>query len=310
MLRRILATTALSSLVLWSPPSTAAVPNLLTEQGRLYDQMNNPLSATVTMGFSIYSVPTGGPALWSETQPVTAADGYFSAELGTVTPLPPAVFTGQSLYLGLTVGSDAEMTPRQPMTTVPYAFTADNAIADITPTSVSIQTAATPASVMPVIDSTGTWQGQPIPVGAVHNGIISAGTLSQSSVLTVPPGGNPAQIGGLSENLSAQKGDIFLFTFSGQFLDQDPSIVAMAYVYVTDASGKTSKISSTGMSAIYMSTDVPAIPAQSTTGIFAATVAGAVTISAQANWIGGGITGLSFGTGNSPGSLTIIQIRP
>ncbi len=74
-----------------------------------------------------------------------------------MTTLTSAVFAtaaanGQNLYLGITVGTDAEMSPRQPLQSVPYALVADNAVGNITPTSVSI-------GATPVIDNAGKWVG-------------------------------------------------------------------------------------------------------------------------------------------------------
>src|SRR5580693_6635108 len=81
--------------VLASSLAFAAVPQGLTEQGRLFDSSGNPLSATLSLTFSIYAGPSGGTAIWTETQPSVPLDqGYFSVELGSVTPIPGAVWTG------------------------------------------------------------------------------------------------------------------------------------------------------------------------------------------------------------------------
>ncbi len=157
MLRKVIASLGASLTILgwYAPARAAAVPPLLTEQGRLLDKTSTPISGSATITFAIYTDPVLGTpttAPWSETQTITADNGFFSAELGTKSPLNPAMFTGAALYLGLTVNNDAEMTPRQPMLSVPYAFVAQNAIGDITPSSVSIGTT-------PVINSKGAWVG-------------------------------------------------------------------------------------------------------------------------------------------------------
>jgi hypothetical protein len=77
------------------------------------------------MVFSIYSQASGGTALWTETQTVTVTDGVFSANLGDTNPITLPFDT--LYYLGITIGSDSEMTPRQPMTSVGYAFRAKEA---------------------------------------------------------------------------------------------------------------------------------------------------------------------------------------
>jgi hypothetical protein len=130
----------------------AAVPMHLTEQGRLLDKNGNGVAGTLQLQLTVYDVATGGTPLWTETQNLTFDDGYFSAHLGDVTPIPKTLFNGQTRYIALKVGTDAEMTPRQIVASVPYAFVADNATGDITPTSVTVNGTK-------VIDATGKWTG-------------------------------------------------------------------------------------------------------------------------------------------------------
>ncbi|HVZ37562.1 MAG TPA: hypothetical protein VG963_34310, partial [Polyangiaceae bacterium] len=129
--------TALVSLTLMSARASAAtVPQVLTEQGRLVSSGGRTVDGTLSFRFALYDAATGGTALWTETQMVTLSDGVFAAQLGSVNPIPITVFDGNSRYLGVTVDTDAEMTPRQQVTTVPYALVAQNVIGDITPSSI------------------------------------------------------------------------------------------------------------------------------------------------------------------------------
>src|SRR5580692_3061130 len=119
----------------------AAVPQQLTEQGQLLDSSGNPVAGSISITFALYASPTGGTpatALWSEAQSITLDDGFFSAILAQSTAFPPNLFTGAPLYLGVTVGTDPEMTPRQAIYSVPYAMVAGNVNGDITPNSVTI----------------------------------------------------------------------------------------------------------------------------------------------------------------------------
>ena len=136
----VLATTAVA----------LAVPRFLSEQGRLFDAMGMPVTnGALTIRFSIYADATTTTALWTETQAVAVDDGYFSAVLGEVTPIPAdaaTLFNGTTRYLGVRVGTDAEMTPRQPIVSVPYAMVATGVVdqdGDV------------------VIDPTGRWLGSP-----------------------------------------------------------------------------------------------------------------------------------------------------
>ncbi len=136
----------------YSSTASALVPNVLTQQGRLLDAQSKTVTTLQQIVFTIYDTDTAGVALWTETQSVTPDDGYFSARLGETTPIPATVFTGVKRYLGVKVGTDPEMTPRQTLVSVPYALLANNAIGDITPNSISINGTA-------IIDNTGHWIG-------------------------------------------------------------------------------------------------------------------------------------------------------
>lgn len=110
---------------------------LINPQINFQGKLTNADGTNVTDGnysivFSIYSASSGGTAIWTETQgTVAVSSGIFQVSLGSGTALPGSVdFTSGSLYLGVKVGSDAEMTPRIRFTAAPYAFnasTADNA---------------------------------------------------------------------------------------------------------------------------------------------------------------------------------------
>jgi hypothetical protein len=137
------ATLALSSAAL------AAVPQSLTEQGRLFDASGSPTQGDVTLTFRVYDAPVGGAPLWSSgPQVVNLDEGYFSAQIAP----PSTVWDGSARYVGITVGGDPEMSPRQATASVPYALVAGDAIGDIHPTSLSIGGQL-------VIDATGSWVG-------------------------------------------------------------------------------------------------------------------------------------------------------
>ena len=94
-------------------------------QGRLL----NDDGTTVTDGshsvvFSLYTVDAGGSNIWTETQSVTTTSGMFRVSLGSVGSLASVDFNQDTLYLGIKVGADAEMTPRLRFNAAPYAFEA------------------------------------------------------------------------------------------------------------------------------------------------------------------------------------------
>jgi len=102
-----------------------AIPQKINYQGYLTDPQGTTIDGSVSMVFAIYSQTSGGTALWTETQTVTAADGVFSVNLGNVNSIDLPFDT--QYYLGITVGSDNEMTPRQALSSVGYAYRAKKA---------------------------------------------------------------------------------------------------------------------------------------------------------------------------------------
>lgn len=75
--------------------------------------------------FSLYDSDTAGNMLWNDTLLVDVVDGRFSASLGSMKPLPDAVYSASYLYLEVTLdagtSSAARMTTRQRITPVPFA---------------------------------------------------------------------------------------------------------------------------------------------------------------------------------------------
>jgi len=129
-MKRVLRTTLLSLAVTAALATAvgAAVPNVLTQQGRLVDKATGkPVVGAKDFTYSIYSTPTGGTALWTETVSLTLDDGYFSTPLGAGKAFPAGLFDGSGpRYLGVQIGTDAELTPRETLNSVPFAITAQN----------------------------------------------------------------------------------------------------------------------------------------------------------------------------------------
>ena len=127
MSRLLLIATALFGLL---PAITwGATPQVISYQGRLNDGLGSPVTdGPHLIKFQIYDVPAGGTALWnSGFQVVTVTNGLFTYSLGRDVAFPAGLFeTGLSLYLGITVGVDAEGVPRTAFASAPYALQAAN----------------------------------------------------------------------------------------------------------------------------------------------------------------------------------------
>lgn len=124
----IVASLLFTSRALAAPTSTSQVPGFIPYQGNLLNQSGDPVNGLIDMTFSLYSVPTGGTALWTEVHTsgnaVPVAGGLFNVNLGSITPIPADLWNQPDLYLGIRVGSDVEMTPRQPLGGIPSALQA------------------------------------------------------------------------------------------------------------------------------------------------------------------------------------------
>jgi len=111
--------------LLLSTVALAAVPEALHFSGRL-DTGGTGLTGTVSVVFTLYTDPTStGSDLWTDTQTLGVSDGRFHAELTGVTN---TMLAGGTLFLGIQVESDPEMSPRIALRSVPYARQADNAL--------------------------------------------------------------------------------------------------------------------------------------------------------------------------------------
>ncbi len=174
----------------YASAGNAAVPAGLTQQGRLFETNGDPYTGTIKFTFTIYDAATDGTSLWTEDHNVVMDDGYYSVRLGeSGTPLPAGLFDGSVLYLGVKIGTDPEMTPRQRIGSVPYAFVADNVTGDITPKSVSVNS-------VKVIAEDGTLHGfqstlkyVDLDIAAGANGASISGTAACPADYVVVGGG-------------------------------------------------------------------------------------------------------------------------
>lgn len=101
----------------------ADVPRSINFQGRLTDASGKFVpDGKYYLTFRLYSDSTGGTPKWSEAESVTVAKGLFNVILGSVTPIPYTVFEYTNTWLGIQVGGDTEMSPRQRIVSVAYAY--------------------------------------------------------------------------------------------------------------------------------------------------------------------------------------------
>jgi len=106
----------------------AEVPTSISYQGYLTDSGGTPIEDPVNITFTLYTELSGGTPVWSEVHSgVNPDNGLFSVELGgNGSPMLANVLDGDR-FLGVQLGVDPEMTPRQKVTSVPYALVAETA---------------------------------------------------------------------------------------------------------------------------------------------------------------------------------------
>ena len=120
---------SVGALPLRAPAAAGTSTGTIAYQGRLADADGTPITDTVNMEFRLYDVASGGIFLWEElwtgSNSVQVSDGLFNVMLGSLTSIPQSVITGHdSLFLGITVGTDDEMEPRVQLGSVPFAVQA------------------------------------------------------------------------------------------------------------------------------------------------------------------------------------------
>ena len=104
----------------------ASPPGTMNYQGVLRDSAGAPITVATPVVFSIWDADTGGAMLWSESTTVTPTAGVFEVVLGATTALDPADFATGPLWLEIEVNGTA-LTPRQELTSVPWALNAATA---------------------------------------------------------------------------------------------------------------------------------------------------------------------------------------
>ncbi len=105
-----------------------AVPSPVLYQGQLKQISGMPAADGVyEVAFAIHDADTSGNTIWTETRSVQVTGGLFTVLLGLPpgVPIEPSVFPADAArWLGVKVGQNPEMLPRQRLGSVPYALRA------------------------------------------------------------------------------------------------------------------------------------------------------------------------------------------
>ncbi len=111
----------LAVLLLLSVCVSAQVPRTLHYQGVLTDSEGAAVAdGSYSITFRIYNVPSGGSALWEETNSVEVNKGIFSVTLGSVVSLN--LTFDEQYWLAMAVQGEAELSPRVPLASSAYSL--------------------------------------------------------------------------------------------------------------------------------------------------------------------------------------------
>lgn len=188
---------ALVSLLLAFLPLPAAlahaqtVPPSLNFQGRLATPDGTPVAdaASQSLTFRLYSASSGRTPLWSQSSLVPVHNGVFAARLDFSTGFTAgqtlaSAFNGSAIYLETQVGSDAPLTPRQPLASNAYAFLANSALS-VPDGSVTLSKLA--GGVLNFNHISGQIVGSQIAAGTITNANLSGSLQSTLNLLSLNP---------------------------------------------------------------------------------------------------------------------------
>ncbi len=111
---------------------SAQIPNTISYQGVLTDNKGNPVpDGNVSLTFRLYNASEGGDTLWQETQQVAVSKSIFNVVLGSVEQINLPF--DEQYWLGVTIGDNEELTPRNALTASPYSLNSHSTIAEPEP---------------------------------------------------------------------------------------------------------------------------------------------------------------------------------
>lgn len=183
----LLLSTLLSGTVL------ADVPHLVRYQGTLTDDQQVPLEGPYTCTFRLYDAATGGTKVWQETQTnVPITKGQFSVLLGQVTPLDLPF--DKDLWLSIEINTDGEMSPRQRLSSVPYAYRAK--VAETAQTAQNMKTSAIEDDAQHFVPAGGIilWTGTSCPAGYARVSALDGATLKAGAAYEAPHPSGTAEL--------------------------------------------------------------------------------------------------------------------
>lgn len=145
-----------AALVVMPTLSWSQVPELVAQEGVLYQDNGQALEGPVTLTFRLYGGAQGGNAVWTEQhEGVELGDGLYSVMLGSTVALTGDIVT-RAQFFSIQVGDGAELSPRIRLGSVPFSLVSKS----LNGGTVNAVTVAIDGEV--VINAEGQWVGNPV----------------------------------------------------------------------------------------------------------------------------------------------------
>ena len=169
---------AILAALLAAPRIAAAQGNAFTYQGVL-NNSGSPVNGTYDLSFGLFTSSSGGAATVTLTNAnVAVSDGLFTTTLDFGT----AFTNGTPFWIEIGVGTNLTnafsiLTPRQPVTSTPYAITAKNLTGNI---PLSQLQGAVLTNSQTGVTLTGTFTGNGAGLGSLNASSVTSGTLADN----------------------------------------------------------------------------------------------------------------------------------
>ena len=127
-MRNLFFTLACACLLLSGAAARAQAPGVLYFEGYLEDADGAPVNDHLDVHVRLYDAQDAEGSIWDEAHPgVVATEGRFGVHLGRTNELSGQLFAAGPVWIGVTIGDDGELRPRQLVAGVPYALHAERA---------------------------------------------------------------------------------------------------------------------------------------------------------------------------------------
>lgn len=168
---------------------SAAIPQQMNYQGFLTSTTGAALDTTVSVRFRLYSDSLGSLQLWSELWPaVPVVDGLFNLRMGAINPLTDTpLLDAAQLWLGVSIGSNSQMTPLVRVAAVPLSLrtrTVNAALGGTITSDLIVEGYGMFGSGNDIDDSTSFVAGQSNIVAGRHSAIVSGRANSANDSLS------------------------------------------------------------------------------------------------------------------------------